>query len=95
MFSSGDLWKIAFKVARWVTLTALLLTVLPMLALLFLGIFILVPKSRTWSGYWGHTLAEGTKAVWHWIFGPPKVRIHRTPRQKLSARRIRFRHWRN
>lgn len=95
MFSSGDMWKIAFKVARWGTLTALLLTLLPMLGLLVLGIFILVPKGRTWSGYWGHTLAEGTKAVWHWIFGPPKVRIHRGSRRKFLNRRGRFQNWRN
>jgi hypothetical protein len=95
MLNSGDTWKIAFKVARWVTLTALLLTVLPMLALLFLGIFILVPKGRTWSGYWGHTLAEGTRAIWHWIFGPPKVRIHRPPHRHALNRRRRFTNWRN
>ena len=50
MLNLNDTWKIAFKVARWTTLTALLLTFLPVLALLVLGIFILVPKGRTWSG---------------------------------------------
>lgn len=77
MFSSSRTWRAMFKVARWLTFTALLLTLVPMFLLLLLGIVILVPKGRTWSSYWGNTLAEGTLAVWHWAFGPPRVRISR------------------
>jgi hypothetical protein len=50
--------KIPLKVARWITLTALLLTLLRMLLFLVLGTFVLMPKGHTWSGYCGHTLAE-------------------------------------
>jgi hypothetical protein len=75
MYNSNQVWRTLFKVTRWLMLTALLLTVVPMLLLLVLGILILVPKRRTWSSYWGSTLAAGTRAVSHWIFGTPRVRM--------------------
>jgi len=95
MPKANHTWKIACKVARWAILTALLLTLLPVLLFLVVGVFIFVPKGRTWSGYWGHTLAEGTRAVWHWIFGPPKVQIHRPHRHHAPNRTARFSKWRN
>lgn len=95
MLNANHVWNIAFKVARWITLTALLLTLFPLLLLLIFGIFILVPKGRTWAGYWGHTLAEGTRAVWHWVFGPPKVRVQRPHHRHAPGRKARFTNWRN
>jgi hypothetical protein len=96
MYNSNQVWRTVFKVTRWFMLTALLLTVVPMLLLLVLGILILVPKGRTWSSYWGSTLAGGTRAVWHWIFGPPRVRIRRPQfRPPLPRGRWPVHPWRN
>jgi hypothetical protein len=91
----GQPRAIALRVARVVLLATLMLMLLPLLLLLVAGVWLLTPKGRIWSNYWGHTLAEGTKAVWHWIFGPPKVRIHRQPRRNAVNRRQRFQYWRN
>lgn len=96
MYNSNNSWITVFTVARWLALTALLLTLVPMLLLLVLGVLILVPKGRTWSSYWGSTLASGTRAVWHWLFGPPRVRIHPSVlRPRHSRRRWPAGSWRN
>jgi len=87
MYNSHNAWGTVFKVTRWLMLTALLLTILPILLVLALVVFILVPKGRTWSTYWGSTLASGTRAAWHWVFGPPKVRIHHPMFRSRHARR--------
>jgi hypothetical protein len=88
-------WDFALRVARWMLLAMLLLMLLPFVLLLLAAIWLLTPKGRIWSNYWGHTLAEGTKAMWHWIFGPPKVRIHRPHRRGGPYRGTRFTNWRN
>jgi hypothetical protein len=86
---------IMLGIARWILLAMLALTLLPLLLLLLAGIWLLTPKGRIWSSYWGHILAEGTKAVWHWIFGPPKVRIHRPRQHNGFNQRKQFQNWRN
>ncbi|MBE0541002.1 MAG: hypothetical protein IH623_06430 [Verrucomicrobia bacterium] len=86
----GQPSRIAFRVARWVLMAALVLTLMPLLLLIVLGIWLLSPKGRVWTSYWGHVLANATTGVWHWMFGPPKVKIHRSHNRRGLRRNRRF-----
>ena len=94
MSNLSSFWRITFNVGRWLTMVALLVVFLPILITLLMIVFMLIPKGRIWSNFWGHSLAEAARGVWHWFFGPPKVRIHYPYHRSGPNRRRRFTYWR-
>ena len=77
MSSMNSTWKIVFKIARCVLLVALLVVLLPVVLFLVIGVLILVPKGHVGGTFWGTALANAATGLWHRVFGPPRVRIHR------------------
>jgi hypothetical protein len=68
--------KIIHYLLPLMILTAVAVVVGPFL--IALGVIILAFNPRVdWPDYWAHLMADGTKAIWHRIFGAPKVQIGR------------------
>jgi hypothetical protein len=95
MSNSNRTWRIVVRLARWLTLITLLLVLAPILLFLGISILILAPKGRVWGTFWGTTLANATTGLWHKVFGPPRVRIHRPHGRNAFARIGRSNAWRN
>ena len=78
--------KWVYGLLRVIALVVLAVVAAPFLIALAIILLFFGPKVD-WPDYWANLFASGTKAIWHWTFGAPRVRIARTDGKLSSAAR--------
>jgi len=79
----------------WLLVKVILCVIaVPFAAVTFILLVLLMPRGVR-AEYLGKLFSQMTLALWHWVFGPPRMRIHHSRLPNRTVGRRRFGYGRN